>query len=186
VTGVERVVLDAAFAALCLVVAVETIVLLDVLRMTVRLRAEVYEAMPELARQEHLAGGTFVDFEAPDLAGGGTLRSADLGGATTALLFIRRDESEGPSAGWLLDTVAGLRHRGEGRLLVLCDGSRPACSELSSLVGPDVPVLHDEEGRIRGRYLVTATPAAVLLDSEARVAQYGTPDRVPDREEEAI
>jgi hypothetical protein len=186
VSGVERIVLEGAFAALCLVVAVETIVLLDVLRLTVRLRAEVHEAMPAVARQEHVEGGTFVEFEAPDLVGGATLRSADLRGAPTALLFILRDEREGPSAGWLLDTVAGLRHRGEGRLLVLCDGSRSACSELSGLVGPDVPVLHDEGGRIRGRYLVTATPAAVLLDSEARIAGYGMPDQVPDRDEEVI
>jgi len=186
VTGVEGVVLDGAFAALCLVVAVETIVLLDVLRLTVRLRAEVYEAMPDLARQEHLDGGTFVEFEARDLVGGATLRAADLRGAPTALLFIGRDDSEGPSAGWLLDTIAGLRHKGEGRVLVLCDGSRSACSELSSLMGPDVPVLHDQEGRIRGQYLVSATPAAVLLDSDARIAQYGMPDQVPDREEEVI
>jgi len=53
-------------------------------------------------------------------------------------------------------------------------------------VGADVPVLLDREGKIRGRFLVTATPAAVLLDSEARVAQYGMPEPVPDREKEVI
>src|SRR5262245_9451943 len=178
--------LDGAFVALCVVVAVETVVLLDVLRLTVRLKAEVYDAMPEVTRHDRLAGGTLVEFEAPDVATGAPLHSTDLSGAPAGLLFIAPRESEGHAADWLLDTVAGLRHKAGGRLFVLCDGDSAACSELSRLVGPDVPVLLDEGGRIRGQFLVTVTPAAVLLDSEARVAQYGTPEHVPDREKEVV
>ena len=53
-------------------------------------------------------------------------------------------------------------------------------------MGADVPVLLDREGKIRGQFLVTSTPAAVLLDSDARIAQYGMPERVPDGEKEVI
>jgi hypothetical protein len=53
-------------------------------------------------------------------------------------------------------------------------------------VGPDVSVLLDREGKIRGQFLVSVTPAAVLLDSEAHVAQYGMPEHVPDWEEEVV
>ena len=178
--------LAGAFVALCVVVAVLTVVLLAVLRLTVRLKAEVYDAMPDVTEHDHLGGGTLVEFEAPDAATGAPLRSADLRGERSGLLFITPRDGEGPAADWLLDTVAGLRHKAGGRLFVLCDGDRAACSALSTLVGPDTPVLLDEGGRIRGQFLVTVTPAAVLLDSEARVAQYGTPEHVPDREKEVV
>jgi hypothetical protein len=183
---VRSILLDGGFAAIWVVVAIETIVVLDVLRLTVRLKAEVYAAMPEPPQQDRLAGGTLVEFDAPDLVTGAVLRSADLRGAPAALLFITPQASESNSSEWLLDTAAGLRHKGEGRLFVICAGSRGACSELSRLVGPDVPLLHDEDGTVRGRFLVTSTPAAVLLDSDARIAQYGMPEPVPDREEEVI
>jgi hypothetical protein len=183
--GLVRIVLEVGFAATWAVVVVQTLVLLDVLRRTVRLKADVYAAMPDVMERERLAGGTFVEFEAPDLVTGATLRSTDLRGAPAALLFLTPRGAE-RLADWLLDTMAGLRHKGEGRLLVLCDGGDAACSELSRLVGTDVPVLLDEAGKIRGQFLVTATPAAVLLDSEARIAQYGMPDGVPDREEEVV
>jgi hypothetical protein len=182
---VLHVLLDIGFAAICAVLVAQTIVLLDVLRRTVRIKTEVYAAMPEVEKHDRLAGGTLVEFEAPDLRTGATLRSTDLLGAPVALFFIAPDETETPDD-WLLDTLAGLRHRGEGRLFVLCDGRGAACAEVSRVAGPDVPVLLDQEGRIRGRFLVSTTPAAVLLDSEARVAQYGMPDHVPEREEEAV
>jgi hypothetical protein len=186
VSGVGRILLDAGFVAIWAVVMVETIVLLDVLRLTVRLKAEVYAAMPDVVKQDRLAGGTLVEFEAPDLATGAMLRPTDLRGAPAALLFTARREGEGHLDEWLLDTMAGLRYKGEGRLFVLCEGSDAACSELLRLVGPDVPVLLDRGGKIRGQFLVTTTPAAVLLDSDARIAQYGAPDHVPDREEEVV
>jgi hypothetical protein len=186
VTGVGNILLDVGFAAIWAVVVVETIVLLDVLRLSVRLKAEMYAAMPELMKHERLAGGTLVEFEAADLVTGATVRSADLHGAPSALLFMTPDGSEEHRADWLAGTIAGLRHKGEGRLCVICDGSRDACSELSRLTGADVPVLLDSEGRIRGRFLVSATPAAVLLDSDARIAQYGMPEQVPNREKEVV
>jgi len=185
VTGLGRALLDGAFVSIWAVVAVEAIVLLAVLRVTVRLKAEMYEAMPDVVTNDRLAGGTLVEFEAPDVLTGTTLRSADLRGAPTALLFIAQHGTEVPDD-WLLATIDGLRHRGEGRLYVLCEGSRAACSELSRLVGPDMPVLLDGEGKIRGQFLVTTTPAAVLLDSDARIAQYGMPERVPDGEKEVV
>lgn len=181
-----RILLDGAFVLIWAVVAVEAVVLLAVMRLTVRLKTEMYEAMPDVVKYDRPAGGTEVEFEAPDLATGVTLRSSELRGAPAALLFTTPHEGEGGRSEWLLDTIAGLRSKGEGRLWVLCDGSGAACSELSRLVGADVPVLLDREGRIRGRFLVTATPAAVLLDSEARIAQYGMPERVPDGKKEVI
>ncbi|HEY4027749.1 MAG TPA: hypothetical protein VGO86_15085 [Candidatus Dormibacteraeota bacterium] len=185
-TGVGRTLLDGAFVLVWVVVAVEAIVLLAVLRLTVRLKAEMYEAMPDVVKHDRLAGGTLVEFEALDLSTGAMLRSSELRGAPAALLFTAPHQSEGRRAEWLLDTIAGLRSKGGGRLYVLCEGSGAACSGLSRLVGPDVPVLLDRGGKIRGQFLVTATPAAVLLDSDARIAQYGMPERVPDWEKEVI
>lgn len=183
--GVGRILLDVGLAVIWALVLVQTVVLLGVLRQTVRLKAELYAAMPEVTKHDRLAAGTLVEFEAPDAVTGATVRSADLRGAPTALLFLTA-EGSGSLAEWLLDTIAGLRHKAEGRLFVLCDGSDVACSELSRLVGPEVPVLVDRKGRIRGRFLVTTPPAAVLLDDEARVAQYGMPEHVPDWEKEVV
>jgi hypothetical protein len=185
VTGVGRILLDVGLTAIWALVMVQTVVLLGLLRRTVRLKTELYAAMPEVTKHDRLSGGTLVEFEAPELATGATVRTADLRGAPTALLFLTA-ESGGTPADWLLDTIAGIRHRSEGRLLVLCEGSDAACSELARLMGEDASVLLDRKGRVRGQFLVTTTPAAVLLDSDARVAQYGMPEHVPDWEEEVV
>jgi hypothetical protein len=83
---------------------------------------------------------------------------------------------------WLLDTFAGLKLRGEGRLFVLCEGDAEACSSLAAQAGPDVPVLLDEDGEIRRRFLVSSTPAAVILDADAGVSMYGRPESPAESE----
>ena len=176
--------LDILVAGVGFVVVVQTAALLDVLRRAVRLKAEVYDAMPELAKQDRLAGGTFVDFEARDVESGVIVRSPDLRGAPAALLFIRAEERSRSRADWLLATASGLRHKGEGRVFVLCDGSAGDCAELSRELGSEGPVLLDEGGRIAERFLVRASAFGVLLDADARVAAYGMPESVPDREDE--
>lgn len=168
---------DVTFAGLWALVAVETVVLVHLLRRTVRLKAEVYAAMPNLMKMDRLAGGTFVEFEAPDVESGAVVRSAELRGSPAALLFIRaQNGAEGVPSDWLLDTIEGLRHKGEGRLFVLCDGSAAACAELLRGAGAEVPVLLDDGGRIADRFLVHKPPAGVLLDTDARITAYGMPD----------
>ena len=170
-----------SYATAWCLVAVETVVLLELVRRVVRLKTEMYEAMPSVARQERLAKGTFVDFAARDLASGDLVRSSDLRGAPATLLFIGAGGVEAEPSEWMLGTAAGLLDKGEGRLLVLCDGGADDCAALSRGLAPlRLPVLLDEGGEIRRRFLVRSTPAAVLLDGQASVDMYGRPDESTD------
>ena len=168
-----------SYVVLWAVTAVETATLVQILRRVVRIRAEMYEAMPVVAREERLAKGSFVDFGARDVVTGAVIRSSALRGAPAALLFMGPEDLGAESSEWLLDTIEGLKYRGEGRLLVLWDGDAVARPELPPAVGTGLRVLLDEGGEIRRRFLIRSTPAAVLLDSEASVAMYGKPERVP-------
>ncbi|HYO12042.1 MAG TPA: hypothetical protein VE685_02485 [Thermoanaerobaculia bacterium] len=168
-----------SYAVLWALVAVQTLVLLEVLRRVVRLKREIHESTPAVVKEERLAGGTIVDFEARELTNGGVVRTGDLRGRPSVLLFLSSDlfgpEDETPE--WLLDTVVGLKARSEGHLYIVCEGEAGECSSLGRREGFDLPVLHDEDGEVRRRFLVPSTPAAVMLDEEARVIQYGRPER---------
>lgn len=172
-----QIALYTTYAALWIVVAVQTLVLLQVLGRVVRLKREVYEAMPAEVKEERLEGGTFVDFTARDLSRGGLLRSAELRGAPTALLFLAAERWDEGLPEWLLDTFMGLKGRGEGRLLVLCDGDAETCSALAQQTGSEIPVLLDEGGEVRRRFLISSLPGAVVLDQDAEVSMYGRPER---------
>ncbi len=169
-----------SYAMLWVLVAVQTAVLLEVLRRTVRLKREIDESMPVEIKEERLAGGTRVELAARDLTRGGVVRTDDLRGAPAALLFLTPEPPGQGLPEWLLDTFLGLKSKSEGRLYVLCDGDAEACSALAGQAGPDIPVLLDERGEIRHRFLVSSTPGAVMLDEEARVSMYGRPERPID------
>jgi hypothetical protein len=167
-----------SFAVLWVVVALQTVVLLEVLGRVVRLKREIQEATPAEVKEERLAGGTVVEFTAPDLTRGGVMRSSELPGAPAALLFLAAGSwGEGEQLPeWLLDTYAGLHAKAEGRIYVLCDGDEAACSALARQTGPEIPVLLDQGGRVRQRFLVSVLPAAVILDEQAGVSMYGRPE----------
>jgi hypothetical protein len=175
-------VLAGSYALLWALVAIQTAVLLEVLRRTVRLKREIYESTPAEVKEERLAGGTRVDFTARDLTRGGVVRTDDLRGRPSCLLFLTpEDFGQGPGLPeWLLDTFAGLKSKGEGSLYVLCDGEAEACSPLSWRADPDVTVLLDEGGKIRHQFLVPSTPGAVMLDEEAGISKYGRLERPTD------
>ena len=164
-----------SYAMLWALVAVQTVVLLEVLRRVVRLKREIYESMPVEMKEERLAGGTRVEFAARDLTHGGSVRTEDLAGAPATLLFLAAEAFVDGIPEWLLDTFVGLRTKGEGRLFVLCEGSAEACSALARRTDPEIPILLDERGEIRRRFLVSSTPGAVLLDEQAGVSMYGRP-----------
>lgn len=173
-------VLDGSYSALWLLAAAETVVLVQVLRRVLRLHAEMYDAMPLVVRQKRLLKGVYVDFEARDLATGAVVRSADLRGAPATLLFLGPEDVDGESPDWLLESVAGLKDKGDGRLLVLWQGDASTRPDVPPAVGENVRVLLDERGEVRRRFLIESTPTAVLLDSEASVALYGKPEYDPD------
>lgn len=172
--------LDGSYVVLWVVTAVETAVLVQILRRVVRIHAEMYEAMPAVVRETRLTRGSFVDFGARDAATGAVVRSADLRGAPATLLFMGPGDLDGDSADWLLDTIAGLKDKGDGRVMVLWDGSATGRPEPPPTVGEDVSVLLDEGGEIRRSFRIQSTPTAVVLDSEATVALYGKPEREPE------
>ena len=176
---VVHLLLYGSYVVLWAVAAVETAMLVQIIRRVVRLHAEMYEAMPAVLKEERLARGTFVDFGARDITTGAVIRSADLRGAPAALLFMGPEDLGVEPSEWLLDTIEGLRYRGDGRLLVLWDAAGDSHLELPPTVGTSLPILLDEGGEIRRRFLVSSTPTAVLLDSEAAVATYGKPESVP-------
>lgn len=175
-------ILYGSYALLWALVAVQTVVLLEVLRRTVRLKREIFESTPAEVKQERLAGGTRVEFTARDLTRGGVVGTDDLRGRPSCLLFLTpEDFCEGPGLPeWLLDTFVGLKSKGEGSLYVLCDGEAEACSALARRADPDVTVLLDEGGKIRHQFLLPSTPGAVMLDEEAGISKYGRPERPTD------
>ncbi|HEX4965575.1 MAG TPA: hypothetical protein VF173_32495, partial [Thermoanaerobaculia bacterium] len=105
-----------SYALLWTLVAVQTVVLLEVLRRTVKLKREIDESTPAAVKEERLAGGTRVDFAVRDLTRGGVVRTDDLRGRPAGLLFLIAEPFGEGLPEWLLDTFAGLQAKSEGNL----------------------------------------------------------------------
>jgi len=163
-----------SFLVLSVLVAAETVVLLEVLRRVVRLKQEVMDVRASQRRADRLPQGTFIDFSARDLTRRQVVRASDLRGSPAALVFVKATGLPQELPGWLADTFAGLRAKGHEALFVMCEGELAHCSALAGLSSGQARVLQDGGGEIRQRFLITSTPAAVLLDGRARVGKYGS------------
>jgi hypothetical protein len=156
------------YAALWALVLFQTLVLLGLLR-----------GMPG----GRLPLGTLApDFSAVEAHSGRTMRLAELAGRRSILLFL----SPGcRNCANLAAAIHGIYHKAEGRLVLVCQGSRQECVAFLATHDPGrrLPLLLDPELVISFQFRIAGAPAAVLLDDELRIRSYGSPQRSEELEE---
>ena len=169
---------EVSFALLWAIVIVEAIVLQQILWRTVRIR--------RLHLNSRKATGLSIGDRAPQFTGRvlGTdqfLRSSELRGHTTALLFVSPDEASSRLYANLSVAIHAMWHSTEGNLYVVCSGGEDACRRIIRDHGVDgfkdheVPLVLDESGEIARRFFITSTPQGVRLDESLRIVRYGRP-----------
>lgn len=164
---------DLSYAALWGLVLLQALLLQEIVREAVWLKRLVHDFG---RKRDRLPTGTPVpDFTAPVLDGDRVFRARQLAGGETILLFVEPSAAASPVYASLDDGIHGLWHKAEGRLLLVCRGSAEECRRLVADRPFQVPVLVDEGGQIAASFLVSATPTAVGLDAEGRIASYGRP-----------
>lgn len=62
--------------------------------------------------------------------------------------------------------------------VAMCSGSENACKGFAKLLGSDVYLLLDPQNTAMTRYRIDSFPAAVIVDSEHKIRQYGHPKDV--------
>lgn len=164
---------DLSYAALWGLVLLQALLLQGILREAVWLKRLVQDVG---RKRDRLPTGTPApDFTAPILGSDRVMRARELAGGETILLFVEASATASPAYSSLDDGIHGLWHKAEGRLFLVCRGSAEECRKLVEDRPFQVPVLVDEGGRVAESFLVSATPTAVGLDAEGRVASYGRP-----------
>jgi methylamine dehydrogenase accessory protein MauD len=168
---------DLSYAALWGLVIFQSLVLLGLLREAVETRRKLAELPAGGAPGGRLPlGSEAPDFSAVEAHGGRTVRLGDLAGRRSILLFLspgcRNCEK-------LAAAIHGIYHKAEGRLYLVCQGSRQECIAFLRAHDPGMrlPLLLDPELAISFQFRVAGTPAAVLLDAELRIRSYGSPRR---------
>lgn len=120
-------------------------------------------------------GSPLPPFEARDLDGQ-LLRSGDVAGALTALLFV---SPTCPSCVTTLEEIVGLGHKARGNVAVICRADVDECSQLAATYGL-VRTIPDPRGELLQLFGVQVLPTAVLIDRAGRVLSYGQPLREKD------
>ncbi len=165
--------LHVSYGALWALVIFELLVLREVLRETVWLKRLYEEHRKRRAADASRHGLLAPEFEVARVDGGRVSR-ADLLGRSHILLFLAPGDETSERV--LATSLHGLWHKSEGGLWLVWCGDEAGWRRQSAAVhGWDVPVLLDENWRLRRGLLITTTPSAVMLDEEARVVRYGRP-----------
>jgi len=109
------------------------------------------------------------EFEANDVAG----RPAGTGalrGQRAALLFVAPDSETGSASPV---QVEALQVKTGAKVVVVCRGDAGRCAELASGLDPEVQVVADADHAISELFRITATPTAITLTEDGRVASRG-------------
>lgn len=118
------------------------------------------------------------EFSAPLLGADGVVTRADLEGHETILLFVSPTDAVSPARHrfyhGLSKPFQSMSNLVEGKVYVVCKGSREECERLT--LGSPAPRIVDEEGLLFDSFLIDRTPRAVHLDEEVRVTRFGEPD----------
>jgi peroxiredoxin len=174
---------ELSFALLWAVVLAEALVLAGTLSEVIRImehRSDIQHT--EFAVVHQLQKGTPAPlFAANALGGGETVRTADLKGRSTIILFISPRESTSPAYEKLAASTHALWHRSQGQLYVICSGAEQPCRKLIrdySVEGVGcgrIPLILDENQLIANSFSISSTPMAIMLDEEAKISRYGEP-----------
>jgi hypothetical protein len=167
-----------SYGLLCLLVSFEAMMLRAVLRDTVLIK-RVYRDRGHRIINNQLAIGTPAPkFAAPILGARTTVKTTQLKGRTTILLFLSPTETSSPRYQNVAASIHALWHKAQGNLYVVCSGQEQQCRSFVrdyrvKRLEHRIPVILDSEFRVAKGFLISTTPQAVILDSEARVRRYG-------------
>lgn len=168
-----------SYPLLCGAILLETLVL----RETLRKAAWFQRFYQDFYRDAELSGldpGTPAPkFSLPTLEPGKRLRTADLEGHPTVLLFVSAHRAAVPSNEILIPALHAWWHRLEGRVYLVCRGGKGPCRQFArdrvNGFPPEKTVL-DEAGVLTSGFRVRSTPLAVELDRDACLKRYGRPE----------
>lgn len=174
---------ELSFALVWGVVLLEALVLRETLAEVVRIaRLQGSAQHSEGTLPAQLRKGTPApEFITSPLEADQALRTSDLKGRSTIILFISPRESASPAYEKLAASIHALWHRSQGQFYLICSGAERPCRNLLrdyavKGVGPGrIPLILDENRTIADSFMISATPMAVMLDEDAQVSRYGQP-----------
>jgi hypothetical protein len=170
-----------SYAVLWAIVVVETTMLQEIVRRTVRIKRLYAAPRRRTALQQLTTGALAPEFVGQVLGTGQTVRTSDLRAHSTILLFVSPSDTSSPHYEKLSAGTHALWHKADGHLYVICSGGGEECRRVmrdhnvEGVKLGHVPVILDENGKIAATFLVSGTPQAVILDKETRVTRYGHP-----------
>jgi peroxiredoxin len=157
-----------SYVALWLLVAVNSLVLLGVVQAVYRLR----QASPgpvETIDESGMIGQRLPIFDVVTIDGR-RIHSEQFEGHKTVLLFVAPGCAKCREA---LDDRTLFTSRGE--LIVICQGNKRECEQLSIQHSLRVPVALDSERKVGALLRVPTTPTAVLVNQTGRITSFGYP-----------
>jgi hypothetical protein len=180
-----------SYVLLWALVVIETVLLREVLRRTIwfrRFHDEFSRGSKGPVGKSLPQGSRAPEFSAPLLGTEMFLRSSDLKGNPSILLFVSAEE-ESPHYKNLAIAIHAWWHEKNGHVYLVCKGSEEGCRQFAHdycsqwLEEHRLPVLLDEDGQIARSFLIEEMPQAVSLDSETRIDRYGYPSSHEEAEE---
>ncbi|MGI8589095.1 MAG: peroxiredoxin family protein [Chloroflexia bacterium] len=163
-----------SYAALWVLVILQSLILLGLVRMVYQLqRTGVVGSSSEGIGDLSLRPGQEApEFSAVDLSGA-PISSADFHGLK-AILFV---SPNCPSCTLTLYEMQALKYKASGNVLVVCRANRDECIRLAERHELDIPTVADEDERISRLFGVSSVPVAVLINDDGRIRSYGYPQR---------
>jgi peroxiredoxin len=161
-------VLVVSYAALWLLVAVNSLVLLGLVQAVYRLR----QASPgpvATVDESGMIGRQVPPFDVVTIDGK-YIHSEQFEGHKTVLLFVAPGCAKCREA---LDDRTLFTSRGD--LIVICQGDKADCEQLSIRHALRVPVAMDSERKVGALLRVPTTPTAVLINRSGRITSFGYP-----------
>lgn len=161
-----------SYSVVFALVTLESLLLCHIMKRLVSLR-RFGHPQGEKVHLPRLLGKPCPDFSAPIARGSGFLRSRDLIGRKTFLVFASPEVDAED-----LTFVANLTwHKADGNVYLLCSGEKSACftftARLDTLTSHPISVGWDEHGSIARQFHIEANPEAVELDDDGQIVRYG-------------
>jgi hypothetical protein len=177
-----RILFAVSYALLSGLVIIEAVILREALQAVLRFNRFYSVSTQGIEQHVRLPRGALApEFSGPLLGmGKKILTIGELKGHSTILLFVSPGDTSSAGHKHLTPALHALWHRLEGYIYLICRGTEEACRQhgpdrqIHELGDPALMVL-DEGGHIARRFHIEATPMAVELDEDLRIARYGWP-----------
>lgn len=152
--------------ALWLVVAVQTLVLLGLIKTVLTPEGN----QQTLGADDHTLEGRLAPDFIAEAVSGGFISSADFDDRPRVLLFLSPNCS---NCAVTLGELEALKHKASGELIMICQDRKQTCERLVELYGLDYPVLIDDNYHVTKRFGIVDIPAAVIIGANNRVIRQG-------------